>query len=156
MIQFWKKKRLFLMFITIVIIKIVLFLELPSCDMIIFFCAWNLTRGFVKRLVSTGLSSVSLWSVWLTERLHCQLAEPFAGSSLQRRSSCSWLNHSWTRPGSTQLMETRQKCSYASCDGLVHCLLCLISLVPYLIPTLISYAPFWINKSWFLKCVALM
>lgn len=83
---------------------------------------------------------------------HCQLAES------HRSQSADEIDQNWTQLGSDELLETRQKCSYASCDGPIHCLLCFISLVPYLIPTSILYenAPFWINKSWFLKCVVLL
>lgn len=99
---------------------------------------------FVKCLVSTGLSLVSLWSV-------CPL-------------SAGWASLVPVCGGAQpQLMLNRAngdeaKCSYASCDGPVHCLLCFISLVPYLIPTSILYenTPFWINKSLFLKCVVWM
>lgn len=78
--------------------------------------------------------------------VHCQLAEPHWFQSAVDSS------HSWTQLGSTELMEVRPMCSYASCDGPVHCLLCVISLVPYLIPTsrLYENAPFRLIKVCFL------
>lgn len=130
------------MFITVVIRKVVLFLELTA---VICFCAWNM----ILLVFHVVLSNVSSPLAWAQSCCGLTGGVDFL-SSHQRRSTTTAA--SWAQP---ELMEMRQKCSHASCDGPVHCLRCLICFILYLIPTSIFYenAPFWINKSCFLKCV---
>lgn len=95
-----------------------------SCDMM-FFEAWNLTPlsfscGFCQNVSSPLIwASASLW---------------FSVAALSRSTPPNprWY---WTTTGpswaSNEPMEMthKKKCSYASCDGPVHCLLCFISLI---------------------------
>lgn len=117
-----------------------------SCDMIICFA-----HEFWLSVLHVVLWNVSSPLAWAQSccglSVHYQLAEPHWSQSAVE------INHNWTQLGSTELMEMRWKCSYASCDGPVHCLLCFISLVLYLIPTSILYenAPFGLIKVCFLR-----
>ena len=103
-------------------------MELPVVDLF-HLCAWTLTQNFMWVYVQ---ESRLLWP---------ELGLVVIGPNPTQQSS----GRGW---------RLRLKCSYESCDGPVHCLLCLISLVPYLIVCKFSF--FWVNKKLFFKCVVLI